>query len=166
MLSILKKVVIYGKYSTEWLFTTMEVYSPLFVWYYPYPVCTIGKMVQSGHGYFLRSRFNGPRTELQDDGERTYSLLKTLFDWPLSHSWSLVHIYFPNWLLTPDDVNGLGMDEGFNSVFSMSVADVSGTSTISFGRVSPRDYHRVYMKSEHTGANHDAIRILCLRLGP
>ncbi|MGB1291741.1 MAG: aminopeptidase, partial [Pseudoalteromonas sp.] len=68
---------LWKKYSTESVVHTMEVYSR-FSFDYPYPVAQSVNGPVGGMEYPMIT-FNGPRTELQDDGTRTYSQAEKRF---------------------------------------------------------------------------------------
>ncbi|MEM7353735.1 MAG: aminopeptidase, partial [Acidobacteriota bacterium] len=63
---------LWSKYSTAAVIHTMKVYSR-FSFDYPYPVAQSVNGPVGGMEYPMIT-FNGPRTDLQDDGERTYTL--------------------------------------------------------------------------------------------
>jgi hypothetical protein len=87
--------------------------------------------------------FNGPRTELRDDGSRTYSLSEKRFlIGVVIHE--VGHIYFPM-TVNSDERQWTWMDEGLNS-FLDGVAGREWDPTIPWG-VEPRDIVS-YMKSE------------------
>ena len=83
---------LWEKYSTESVIHTMEVYSR-FSFDYPYPTAQSVNGPVGGMEYPMIT-FNGPRTELQDDGSRTYSLAEKRFlIGVVIHE--IGHIYFP-----------------------------------------------------------------------
>ena len=87
--------------------------------------------------------FNGPRTTLQDDGSRTYSLAEKRFlIGVVIHE--IGHFYFPM-LVNSDERQWTWMDEGLNS-FLDGVAGREWDPDIPWG-VEPRDVVD-YMKSE------------------
>ena len=104
--------------------------------------------------------FNGPRTELQDDGSRTYSQAEKRFlIGVVIHE--IGHIYFPM-IVNSDERQWTWMDEGLNS-FLDGVAGREWDPTIPWG-VEPRDITG-YMKSENQVpimTQSDSV----LRLGP
>ena len=63
---------LWSSYSTEAIIHTMKVYSR-FSFDYPYPIAQSVNGPVGGMEYPMIT-FNGPRTTLQDDGSRTYSL--------------------------------------------------------------------------------------------
>ena len=104
--------------------------------------------------------FNGPRTELQDDGSRTYSQAEKRFlIGVVIHE--VGHIYFPM-IVNSDERQWTWMDEGLNS-FLDGVAGREWDPTIPWG-VEPRDIVS-YMKSSNQVpimTQSDSV----LRLGP
>jgi predicted secreted protein len=131
---------LWKKYSTESVIHTMEVYSR-FSFDYPYPVAQSVNGPVGGMEYPMIT-FNGPRTELQDDGERTYSLAEKRFlIGVVIHE--VGHIYFPM-IVNSDERQWTWMDEGLNS-FLDGVAGREWDPTIPWG-VEPRDIVD-YMKS-------------------
>ncbi|MCZ6561043.1 MAG: aminopeptidase, partial [Gammaproteobacteria bacterium] len=62
---------LWSKYSTQAVIHTMEVYSR-YSFAYPYPVAQSVNGPAGGMEYPMIT-FNGPRTELQEDGSRTYT---------------------------------------------------------------------------------------------
>ncbi|WP_412972103.1 M1 family metallopeptidase [Glaciecola sp. MF2-115] len=131
---------LWKKYSTESVIHTMEVYSR-FSFDYPYPVAQSVNGPVGGMEYPMIT-FNGPRTDLQDDGERTYSLAEKRFlIGVVIHE--VGHIYFPM-IVNSDERQWTWMDEGLNS-FLDGVAGREWDPTIPWG-VEPRDITS-YMKS-------------------
>ncbi|MEM9409110.1 MAG: aminopeptidase, partial [Acidobacteriota bacterium] len=83
---------LWSKYSTAVVIHTMDVYSR-FSFDYPYPVAQSVNGPVGGMEYPMIT-FNGPRTDLQDDGERTYTLAEKRFlVGVIIHE--IGHIYFP-----------------------------------------------------------------------
>ena len=133
---------LWKKYSTESVIHTMEVYSR-FSFDYPYPVAQSVNGPVGGMEYPMIT-FNGPRTELRDDGTRTYSQAEKRFlIGVVIHE--VGHIYFPM-IVNSDERQWTWMDEGLNS-FLDGVAGREWDPTIPWG-VEPRDIVS-YMKSEN-----------------
>jgi hypothetical protein len=149
---------LWKKYSTESVIHTMEVYSR-FSFDYPYPTAQSVNGPVGGMEYPMIT-FNGPRTELQDDGSRTYSLAEKRFlIGVVIHE--IGHIYFPM-IVNSDERQWTWMDEGLNS-FLDGVAGREWDPTIPWG-VEPRDITG-YMKSSTQVpimTQSDSV----LRLGP
>jgi hypothetical protein len=149
---------LWEKYSTESIVHTMEVYSR-FSFDYPYPVAQSVNGPVGGMEYPMIT-FNGPRTDLQDDGSRTYSLAEKRFlIGVVIHE--VGHIYFPM-TVNSDERQWTWMDEGLNS-FLDGVAGREWDPNIPWG-VEPRDVVD-YMKSETQVpimTQSDSV----LRLGP
>jgi hypothetical protein len=149
---------LWKKYSTESIIHTMDVYSR-FSFDYPYPVAQSVNGPVGGMEYPMIT-FNGPRTELQDDGSRTYSQAEKRFlIGVVIHE--IGHIYFPM-IVNSDERQWTWMDEGLNS-FLDGVAGREWDPTIPWG-VEPRDITG-YMKSEvqvPIMTQSDSV----LRLGP
>jgi hypothetical protein len=102
---------LWSKYSTASVIHTMKVYSR-FSFDYPYPVAQSVNGPVGGMEYPMIT-FNGPRTELQDDGERTYSLSeKRYLVGVVIHE--VGHGYFPM-IVNSDERQWTWMDEGLNS---------------------------------------------------
>ncbi len=102
---------LWQKYSTEAVIHTMQVYSR-FAFDYQYPVAQSVNGPVGGMEYPMIT-FNGPRTELQKDGSRTYSLAEKLFlVGVVIHE--VGHIYFPM-VVNSDERQWTWMDEGINS---------------------------------------------------
>ncbi|RUO42348.1 aminopeptidase [Pseudidiomarina aestuarii] len=102
---------LWEKYSTASVIHTMEVYSR-FSFDYPYPTAQSVNGPVGGMEYPMIT-FNGPRTELQDDGSRTYSLAEKRFlIGVVIHE--IGHIYFPM-IVNSDERQWTWMDEGLNS---------------------------------------------------
>lgn len=131
---------LWKKYSTEAVIHTLEVYSR-FSFDYPYPVAQSVNGPVGGMEYPMIT-FNGPRTELQDDGSRTYTQAEKRFlIGVVIHE--VGHIYFPM-VVNSDERQWSWMDEGLNS-FLDGVAGREWDPTIPWG-VEPRDVVD-YMKS-------------------
>ncbi|CCQ10549.1 Zn-dependent aminopeptidase [Pseudoalteromonas luteoviolacea B = ATCC 29581] len=149
---------LWKKYSTESVIHTMEVYSR-YSFDYPYPVAQSVNGPVGGMEYPMIT-FNGPRTELQEDGSRTYSLAEKRFlIGVVIHE--VGHIYFPM-IVNSDERQWTWMDEGLNS-FLDGVAGREWDPNIPWG-VEPRDIVD-YMKSENQVpimTQSDSV----LRLGP
>jgi hypothetical protein len=102
---------LWKKYSTEAVIQTLEVYSR-FSFDYPYPVAQSVNGPVGGMEYPMIT-FNGPRTELQDDGSRTYSQAEKRFlIGVVIHE--VGHIYFPM-VVNSDERQWTWMDEGLNT---------------------------------------------------
>ncbi|RUO76424.1 M1 family metallopeptidase [Pseudidiomarina taiwanensis] len=102
---------LWQKYSTASVIHTMEVYSR-FSFDYPYPTSQSVNGPVGGMEYPMIT-FNGPRTELQEDGTRTYSLAEKRFlIGVVIHE--IGHIYFPM-IVNSDERQWTWMDEGLNS---------------------------------------------------
>ncbi|SFD37574.1 M1 family metallopeptidase [Pseudoalteromonas denitrificans] len=133
---------LWEKYSTESIVHTMEVYSR-FSFDYPYPVAQSVNGPVGGMEYPMIT-FNGPRTELQDDGSRTYSQAEKRFlIGVVIHE--IGHIYFPM-IVNSDERQWTWMDEGLNS-FLDGIAGREWDPSIPWG-VEARDIVS-YMKSEN-----------------
>ena len=149
---------LWKKYSTESVIHTMEVYSR-FSFDYPYPTAQSVNGPVGGMEYPMIT-FNGPRTELQEDGTRTYSQAEKRFlIGVVIHE--IGHIYFPM-IVNSDERQWTWMDEGLNS-FLDGVAGREWDPNIPWG-VEPRDIIG-YMKSEKQVpimTQSDSV----LRLGP
>lgn len=149
---------LWKKYSTESIIHTLDVYSR-FSFNYPYPVAQSVNGPVGGMEYPMIT-FNGPRTELQKDGSRTYTQAEKRFlIGVVIHE--IGHIYFPM-IVNSDERQWAWMDEGLNS-FLDGVAGREWDPTIPWG-VEPRDIVS-YMKSSTQVpimTQSDSI----LRLGP
>ncbi|MDN7125366.1 M1 family metallopeptidase [Pseudidiomarina sp. 1APP75-32.1] len=149
---------LWKKYSTESVIHTMEVYSR-FSFDYPYPTSQSVNGPVGGMEYPMIT-FNGPRTELQEDGTRTYSLAEKRFlIGVVIHE--IGHIYFPM-IVNSDERQWTWMDEGLNS-FLDGVAGREWDPSIPWG-VEPRGIVD-YMKSSvqvPIMTQSDSV----LRLGP
>jgi len=149
---------LWKKYSTEAIIHTLKVYSR-FSFDYPYPVAQSVNGPVGGMEYPMIT-FNGPRTELQKDGSRTYTQSeKRYLIGVVIHE--IGHIYFPM-VVNSDERQWTWMDEGLNS-FLDGVAGREWDPTIPWG-VEPRDIVG-YMKSSTQVpimTQSDSV----LRLGP
>ncbi len=149
---------LWKKYSTESVIHTMKVYSR-YSFDYPYPTAQSVNGPVGGMEYPMIT-FNGPRTELRDDGSRTYSQAEKRFlIGVVIHE--VGHIYFPM-IVNSDERQWTWMDEGLNS-FLDGVAGREWDPTIPWG-VEPRDITG-YMKSQNQVpimTQSDSV----LRLGP
>lgn len=124
---------LWKKYSTESVVHTLEVYNR-FTFNYPYPVAQSVNGPVGGMEYPMIT-FNGPRTELQDDGSRTYSLAEKRFlIGVVIHE--IGHNYFPM-IVNSDERQWTWMDEGLNS-FLDGIAGREWDPNIPWG-VEPRD---------------------------
>jgi len=102
---------LWSAYSTEAVIHTLEVYSRV-SFDYPYPTAQSVNGPVGGMEYPMIS-FNGPRTNLQDDGTRTYSLaVKQGLIGVVIHE--VGHNYFPM-IVNSDERQWTWMDEGLNS---------------------------------------------------
>ncbi|MFK8014425.1 MAG: M1 family metallopeptidase [Gammaproteobacteria bacterium] len=149
---------LWSKYSTAAVIHTMKVYSR-YSFDYPYPVAQSVNGPVGGMEYPMIT-FNGPRTDLQDDGDRTYSLAeKRYIVGVIIHE--IGHIYFPM-IVNSDERQWTWMDEGLNS-FLDAMAGWEWDPEIPWNN-QPRDMID-YMKSE------DQVPIMTqsdsvLQLGP
>jgi hypothetical protein len=132
---------LWSKYSTATVIHTMKVYSR-FSFDYPYPVAQSVNGPVGGMEYPMIT-FNGPRTDLQDDGKRTYSQAEKRFlIGVVIHE--VGHIYFPM-TVNSDERQWTWMDEGLNS-FLDAMACLEWDPDIPW-KVEPRDIVD-YMKSD------------------
>lgn len=149
---------LWKKYSTEAVVHTMQVYSQ-YSFDYPYPTAQSVNGPVGGMEYPMIT-FNGPRTDLQEDGTRTYSQAEKRFlIGVVIHE--IGHIYFPM-IVNSDERQWTWMDEGLNS-FLDGVAGREWDPSIPWG-VEPRDIV-AYMKSQTQVpimTQSDSV----LRLGP
>lgn len=149
---------LWKKYSTEAVIHTLQVYSR-FSFDYPYPVAQSVNGPVGGMEYPMIT-FNGPRTELQDDGSRTYSLAEKRFlIGVVIHE--VGHIYFPM-VVNSDERQWTWMDEGLNS-FLDGVAGREWDPTIPWG-VEPRDVTDYMASSTQVPIMTQSDSVL--RLGP
>ncbi len=132
---------LWSKYSTESVIHTMEVYSR-FSFDYPYPVALSVNGPVGGMEYPMIT-FNGPRTDLQDDGRRTYTLAEKRFLLGVVIH-EIGHIYYPM-IVNSDERQWTWMDEGLNS-FLDGIAGREWDPDIPWG-VEPRAIID-YMKSD------------------
>ena len=131
---------LWSKYSTASVIHTMKVYSR-FSFDYPYPTAQSVNGPVGGMEYPMIT-FNGPRTDLQDDGDRTYSLAeKRYLVGVVIHE--VGHTYFPM-IVNSDERQWTWMDEGLNS-FLDAMAGWEWDPEIPWGN-EPRDIVD-YMKS-------------------
>ena len=132
---------LWSKYSTQAVIHTMEVYSRM-SFDYPYPTSQSVNGPVGGMEYPMIT-FNGPRTELQDDGERTYSAAEKRFlIGVVIHE--VGHNYFPM-IVNSDERQWTWMDEGMNS-FLQFVAEQEWDPNYRSRRGEPRNMVP-YMKS-------------------
>ena len=125
---------LWRKYSTAAVVHTMKVYSR-FSFDYPYPTAQSVNGPVGGMEYPMIT-FNGPRTTLNDDGTRTYSLSEKMFlVGVVIHE--IGHIYFPM-TVNSDERQWTWMDEGINS-FLDSVAGYEWDPDMPWGGSIPRD---------------------------
>jgi hypothetical protein len=125
---------LWEKYSTNVVVHTMEVYSR-FAFDYPYPTAQSVNGPVGGMEYPMIT-FNGPRTTLQEDGSRTYSMAEKRFlVGVIIHE--IGHIYFPM-VVNSDERQWTWMDEGLNS-FLDSVAGYEWDPAMPWTRSLPRD---------------------------
>ncbi|MDB9854657.1 M1 family metallopeptidase [Gammaproteobacteria bacterium] len=102
---------LWSKYSTEAVMHTMKVYSK-YAFDYPYPTAQSVNGPVGGMEYPMIT-FNGPRTELEDDGTRTYSRgEKEFLIGVVIHE--VGHIYYPM-IVNSDERQWTWMDEGLNT---------------------------------------------------
>ncbi|MDB4029954.1 M1 family metallopeptidase, partial [Gammaproteobacteria bacterium] len=102
---------LWSKYSTEAVMHTMKVYSK-YSFDYPYPTAQSVNGPVGGMEYPMIT-FNGPRTELEDDGTRTYSRSeKEFLIGVVIHE--VGHIYYPM-IVNSDERQWTWMDEGLNT---------------------------------------------------
>ncbi len=132
---------LWSSYSTAAVIHTMKVYSR-FSFDYPYPVAQSVNGPVGGMEYPMIT-FNGPRTDEQDDGERTYSQAeKRYLVGVVIHE--VGHIYFPM-TVNSDERQWTWMDEGLNS-FLDALACLEWDPEIPW-KAEPRDIVD-YMKSD------------------
>jgi hypothetical protein len=125
---------LWRKYSTAAVIHTMKVYSR-FSFDYPYPTAQSVNGPVGGMEYPMIT-FNGPRTTLNKDGSRTYSLAEKMFlVGVVIHE--IGHIYFPM-TVNSDERQWTWMDEGLNS-FLDSVAGYEWDPDMPWTRSLPRD---------------------------
>jgi hypothetical protein len=125
---------LWRKYSTAAVVHTMKVYSR-FSFDYPYPTAQSVNGPVGGMEYPMIT-FNGPRTTLNKDGSRTYSLAEKMFlVGVVIHE--IGHIYFPM-TVNSDERQWTWMDEGINS-FLDSVAGYEWDPNMPWTRSLARD---------------------------
>lgn len=125
---------LWQKYSTASVIHTMDVYNR-FAFDYPYPTSQSVNGPVGGMEYPMIT-FNGPRTTLQDDGTRTYTMAEKVFlVGVVIHE--IGHIYFPM-VVNSDERQWTWMDEGLNS-FLDSVAGYEWDPEMPWTRSIPRD---------------------------
>ncbi len=132
---------LWERYSTEAVIHTMEVYSR-FSFDYPYPTAQSVNGPVGGMEYPMIT-FNGPRTDLQEDGTRTYSRAEKRFLISVVIH-EIGHIYFPM-IVNSDERQWTWMDEGLNT-FLQFVAEQEWDTNYPSRRGEPRDIVN-YMKS-------------------
>jgi len=102
---------LWRKYSTPAIIHTLDVYGR-FSFDFPYPIIQSVNGPVGGMEYPMIT-FNGPRTDLQDDGDRTYSMSEKVFlVGVVIHE--VGHNYFPM-VVNSDERQWTWMDEGINS---------------------------------------------------
>ncbi|MEM9281939.1 MAG: M1 family aminopeptidase [Verrucomicrobiota bacterium] len=134
---------LWRKYSTASMIHTMEVYGR-FSFDFPYPLIQSVNGPVGGMEYPMIT-FNGPRTDLQDDGDRTYSMSEKIFLIKVVIH-EVGHNYFPM-VVNSDERQWTWIDEGINS-FLDSVATYEWDPDMPWSRVLPRDLVP-YMISEN-----------------
>ena len=153
---------LWQKFSTASVIHTMDVYSRM-SFPYPYPTAQSVNGPVGGMEYPMIT-FNGPRTTLQDDGTRTYSLgVKTFLIGVVIHE--IGHIYFPM-TVNSDERQWTWMDEGLNT-FLEGVAEMAWNpdeAEISFGRIRPEDMVGYMTSSTQVPIMTQSDSVL--RLGP
>ena len=133
---------LWSTYSTEAIIHTLEVYSR-FSFDYPYPSAQSVNGPVGGMEYPMIT-FNGPRTNLQDDGSRTYSLaVKLGLIGVVIHE--VGHGYFPM-IINSDERQWTWMDEGLNS-YMEGIAEREWDPEVDWG-VEPTDITS-YMRSQN-----------------
>jgi hypothetical protein len=150
---------LWEKYSTTAVIHTMDVYNR-FAFDYPYPTSQSVNGPVGGMEYPMIT-FNGPRTTLQDDGSRTYTMAEKRFlIGVVIHE--IGHIYFPM-VVNSDERQWTWMDEGHNS-FLDSVAGYEWDPNIPWTRSLPRDlvYYMVSDNQVPIMTQSDSV----LQLGP
>ena len=133
---------LWSKYSTQAVIHTLEVYSR-YSFAFPYPVAQSVNGPAGGMEYPMIT-FNGPRTELQEDGSRTYSRSEKLFlIGVVIHE--IGHGYFPM-VVNSDERQWTWMDEGLNT-FLQYLAQIEWGEDYPSKRGEPR-WIVDFMKSE------------------
>ena len=121
-------------YSTPSIIHTMEVYGR-FSFDFPYPIIQSVNGPVGGMEYPMIT-FNGPRTKLRDDGDRTYTMSEKVFlVGVVIHE--VGHNYFPM-VVNSDERQWTWMDEGINS-FLDSVAGYEWDPKMPWRYNLPRD---------------------------
>lgn len=150
---------LWSDFSTEIVVHTLEVYNR-FSFDYPYPTAQSVNVGFVGGMEYPMISFNGPRTTLQDDGSRTYTLAEKRFMiGVVIHE--IGHFYFPM-IVNSDERQWTWMDEGINSYLD-AVAGREWDAEMPWG-VEPR-YITDYMASTTqvpVMTQSDSV----LRLGP
>jgi hypothetical protein len=150
---------LWSDYSTEVVIHALEVYSR-FSFDYPYPTAISLNAGFLGGMEYPMITFNGPRTTLQDDGARTYTLAdKRFLIAVIIHE--IGHFYFPM-IVNSDERQWTWMDEGINSYLD-SVAGREWDTEIPWG-VEPRNIvdYMVSQSQVPIMTQSDSV----LRLGP
>ena len=134
---------LWGKYSTESVIHTLEVYSR-FSFDYPYPTAQSVNIGFVGGMEYPMITFNGPRTTLQDDGSRTYTMAEKRFlIGVVIHE--VGHFYFPM-IVNSDERQWTWMDEGINTFVEYQATKLWDADFPSRGE--PRDIVR-FMTSDN-----------------
>ena len=134
---------LWRKYSTPAIIHTMEVYGR-FSFDFPYPIIQSVNGPVGGMEYPMIT-FNGPRTKLRDDGDRTYTMSEKVFlVGVVIHE--VGHNYFPM-IVNSDERQWTWIDEGINS-FLDSVAGYEWDPKMPWRYNLPRDLIP-YMVSEN-----------------
>ncbi len=150
---------LWQKYSTTAVVHTMDVYNR-FAFDYPYPTSQSVNGPVGGMEYPMIT-FNGPRTTLQDDGSRTYTMAEKRFlIGVVIHE--IGHIYFPM-VVNSDERQWTWMDEGLNS-FLDSVAGYEWDPNIPWTRSLPRDLVDYMVSDEQVPIMTQSDSVL--QLGP
>ncbi len=132
---------LWSDYSTEVVIHALEVYSR-FTFDFPYPTAQSVSVGFLGGMEYPMITFNGPRTTLQDDGTRTYTLdEKRFLVGVIIHE--VGHFFFPM-IVNSDERQWTWMDEGLNSYLD-AVAGREWDPELSWA-VEPRDMTN-YMRS-------------------
>jgi hypothetical protein len=134
---------LWSQYSTQAIIHTLEVYSR-FSFAYPYPTAQSVNGPAGGMEYPMIT-FNGPRTELQEDGSRTYTRNEKRFlIGVVIHE--VGHSYFPM-IVNSDERQWTWMDEGLNT-FLQYIAELEWDDDYPSRRGEPR-WIVDFMKSEN-----------------
>ena len=132
---------LWSEYSTEVVIHALEVYTR-FTFDYPYPTAQSISVGFLGGMEYPMITFNGPRTTLQEDGSRTYTLAdKRFLIGVIIHE--IGHFFFPM-IVNSDERQWTWMDEGLNSYLD-AVAGREWDPAISWA-VEPHDMTD-YMRS-------------------